>query len=231
MIITNLIEELEKLKKEELISDNELAGIAGLSVTGLKKILKGETKRTQPATIKKIAEGLNREVKIEKDKITFLKKPDSQMSFYHPDKKLTHNENNNLTDLDEDINSARYLLSIPLLNDFPAGIDNWGDFIRQHTIDTIITHYQGSAMVFAIRMPDNGLGSEIKEGAIIVLDPDKPIQNGDIVALKHNNRLLVRHYYEKGDMITLTGHDIPPEFIRKDELKVKIRVLQSINFH
>ena len=69
----NFAEQLQQIMDEDFLSIDELASQVGLSAQGLNKILNGQSKRTQRATIRKIAEGTNRSFEVIDNKIYFRK--------------------------------------------------------------------------------------------------------------------------------------------------------------
>ncbi|MCB0263265.1 MAG: helix-turn-helix domain-containing protein [Calditrichaeota bacterium] len=74
MLIENLKEVVDKIKKEDLVSDEELAKKTGVSLSTIKNILSGRTVSAHPKTIRSLLEKTDRNYQFEKGKLyTYLK--------------------------------------------------------------------------------------------------------------------------------------------------------------
>ena len=64
----------------------------------------------------------------------------------------------------------------------------------------------------------------MEKDSIVIIDPDVPLEDGCIAAVRlRNRRTLIRRFTDKGNPILLTAEkaDIPPELILKKEKVVQ----------
>ncbi len=222
--------EIEKILNEDGLSPEELANKAGVAVGTIYRILSLDRPTSQRAIARKIAEGANRKTTFEGDKVTFFKNETPSSNLYKPIP-LTEKDEAVIKMLGLTPDMVRRLQYIPLLREVPTTRQNLKQQFVNLRIGTVMTTYTGeNEMLFAVEMQDDSMGDVVKKGSSVVADPDQTLKEGDISAVKYNDKNYVGYYHEQNDMIILHGiGKTPPLLIPKDPEVAIFRVVQSIN--
>ena len=241
MILENIKEELERIRIELRWSVLQLSTNCSLSYNALRKIIDGHTKNIREDTLSKIEEGTGYKAEIDGNRIIFYSKDE----YYAKAKYKTETSDANLykpiplTEKDEAVikmmgltpDMVRRLQYIPLLREVPTTRQNLKQQFVNLRIGTVMTTYTGeNEMLFAVEMQDDSMGDVIKKGSSVVADPDQTLKEGDISAVKYNDKNHVGYYHEQEDVIILHGTGkTPPLLIPKAQEIAIFRVVQSIN--
>ncbi len=218
----NIAKEISKILDEDLISLEELSDRTGISVPGLKKILLGKTRRVQRSTIRKIAEGTNRSVKIDGDDVTFFKDLPST---------------DNVPLLEEDDNV------LPIIRDEREvphyGVNAGAGLGQAASSENIISYtrvFPGvhPSVKFTVRAKGDSMQlSGINDGDLLFVAPIRDphtIKNGAIViVIDDNGDLLVKIFQHEDDKIMLfsASPKFRPIIKNADEVRVIGQVIHS----
>jgi len=218
----NIAKEIKKILDEDLISLEELSEKTGISVPGLKKILLGKTRRVQRSTIRKIAEGTVRTVKIEGDQVKFIRELPST---------------DNVPPQEEDVNA------LPIIRDerevphygVKAGA-GYGQAVTSEHIVSYTKIFPGvhPSVKFTVRARGDSMQlSGINDGDLLFVAPvrdPRMIKNGAIViVVDDNGDLLVKIFQREGDRVMLfsASPKFRPIIKNADEVRIIGQVIHS----
>jgi len=218
----NIAKEIKKILDEDLISLEELSELTKISVPGLKKIITGKTLKVQRSTIRKIAEGTGRSVKIENDQVTFYKdlpstdnvpppeQNDNSLPIIRDERQVPHYGVKAGAGLGQAV-SSEHIISYTKI--FPGVHPSVKFTVRAKGDSMLLSGINDGDLLFVATVKDQ---HTIKNGAIVIVADD----NGD---------LLVKIFQREGDKIMLfsASPKYRPIIKNVDEIRVIGQVIHS----
>jgi SOS-response transcriptional repressor LexA len=194
---TTIAIEIQKILDEDLLSIEELAAKTGLTTPGLKKILSGQSTNVQRSTLRKIAEGTGRSVRIEGDQITFSRELPSTDNVPPLDGYKTYR-----------MPSENYIREVPHY-EVKAGA-GLGQASYSENIVSYTKIFPGvhPSVRFTVRARGDSMQlAGINDGDLLFVAPvsdARTLKNGAIViATDDNGDILVKIFQREGDKIML----------------------------
>jgi len=193
---------IDVLLSDFRLSGNELASLTGLSQPSINKIMRGQTDKPYPSTVKRIETALK--IKIDDrdpENISYTKIPD----------------------FGDVIMPNRY----PVLSDIKAGITM--EVLREHTGQFISLPYEKTENCFVLRVIGDSMNGTVQDGDHVLVDMNADLFNGCVVAVRlRDGRKMIKRYKELTNSVIMFYSDNPqhePITVEKSEIEAIYRVV------